>query len=118
MSLVEALIALALLGSSLVLILNSFAVLTRLNARSQTQSSAATVARTTLERLRAEDPSSLPSTGSASESVFFGNETFTVTTSFCNNPDYCDANTRHVAVAVLKAGQDVFRAETVLAQLR
>jgi prepilin-type N-terminal cleavage/methylation domain-containing protein len=73
-----------------------------------------------LDRLRTQDPATLPATGTgAPQTLLVGTHTYTVTPSYCENTSFCTSTTvRHITVRVTYAGQQVFQTQTVYAQLR
>ncbi len=117
-SLLEALIAVAILVTTLVYIFGAMSSFTVLNSRNQTRTNAAFAARSRMEQLRYLDPATLPATGSQTSAASVGAYQFTIVTQYCSASSYCDSNTRHIIVSVKENGKPVFETETVLTQLR
>lgn len=118
-TLVEALVALAILGIVLAGIAPGFLLYSSTNTMNEVRSGAVAVAQRAFEFLRVQDPSDLPSTGtSAPQLMSVGANEFQVVTKYCVIPSYCSAGTRHVVLEVSHAGRMVFTIESVLTQLR
>lgn len=73
-----------------------------------------------LDRLRTQDPATLPTTGfGTATTVVVGTHSFTVTPSYCENASFCTSTTvRHIVARVTYNGKQVFQTQTVYAQLR
>ncbi len=118
LTLIEALVALAILGVAAVAIMPAFLTQVDANRRSEPRAGAVTAAQQVVEQLRLGDPSSLPSSGtSAPESVLVGGLSYDVRTQFCVRPEFCDARSRHVIVEVWLDGRRLYDVETVYTQL-
>lgn len=118
MSLVEALVALAILGITLTSILPAFTNQTQVNRRCQERSAAVVAAQQAMESLRFEDPQTMPDEGAmAPQLVTVGEMQFEVVTRFCVNAEMCDADSRHLTVEVLSNGQKIYEVQTVYTQL-
>ena len=116
-SLIEALIALAILATALVSTFNALASFSTMNKRNEARSNAAFAARAAIEELRYTDPESMPSTGTETSSVTVDPNNFVVTVTYCATSSYCSEYTRHISVSVSEDGQVVFSTETVFTQL-
>lgn len=90
------------------------------NRLAEVKTEAMGAAQIVLDRIRTQDPATLPSTGSGSaQSVVVGARTYSVTPSYCEDNSFCtSSNVRHVRVRVHYNGQQVFVTQTVYAQLR
>ena len=117
-SLIEALIAVAILATALVSTFGTLTSFSTVNGRNQTRSNAAFAARAVIEELRYTDPETMPSTGSQTTSVTVGQNDFVVTVAYCTTSSYCSERTRHISVSISEDGQVVFSTETVFTQLR
>jgi prepilin-type N-terminal cleavage/methylation domain-containing protein len=118
-SLAEALVALAIMGIAIVGVTPLFMTYLDANTLTEQRSGAVAAAQQILEGVRAQNPSSLPSSGaSAAQSVMVGGRVYEVTTRYCVNASFCDTASRHVVVEVTYRGIRIFTAETVFTQLR
>lgn len=118
LTLIEALVALAILGIAAVAIMPAFMTQLDSNRRSETRSGAVTASQQVLEGLRLADPASLPTTGAgAPQTVTVGDRTYEVTTFYCLQAALCDARSRHLRVEVSHDGRVVYDVETVFTQL-
>jgi type II secretory pathway pseudopilin PulG len=118
LTLVEALIALAIAGVAIVAILPAFMKQVQANTLSEERTGAITAVEQRLEALRLADPASLPTSGAtAPQNVTVGTRRYQVVTRYCVRPQYCDAGSRHVVVEAYWQGRKVYDAETVFTQL-
>lgn len=118
-TLVEALLALTLLGIGMAGILPAFFAYLDANTRNELRSGAVAAAELIVESLRAQDPPDLPGGGtSAPQAVRVGRRDFQVTTKYCVIESYCSTNTRHVVVEVSYGGTMLYSVESVFTQLR
>ncbi len=118
LSLVELLVALAVLGLVLAFVVPAFTGYLQTNTQSELRSQAIALAQAKLEELRLQNPAALPSSGSIEENRSQGGRTYTVRTSFCTHAGLCASGSRHIQVEVIWNGRVVYRAETVFTQLR
>jgi prepilin-type N-terminal cleavage/methylation domain-containing protein len=117
-SLIESLVALAILGITLAALVPAFQAFLDANSVSEERSNALAAGQQAMEVLRHEDPSSLPSSGSsAAQIITVGAHEFEVITHYCREPSYCGADTRHVVMDVGFAGKDIYQIETVFTRL-
>ena len=115
----EALLAIFLLGVVLTGILPAMLAFLDANTTSEESSDAVAAGQLVLERLRLEDPASLPSSGSSSpESVDVGGHTYEVVKHYCTVPSYCGTDSRHIRVEVIYGGDTVFEVESVYTRLQ
>ncbi len=115
MSLLEVLIALLVISLVLSFAINGLLGNASVNNRSEVSSGAATAVRRVLDRTRASDPVTLPTSGtSAPESVMVGSRTYTVYTDYCVQPEYCTGSARSLRVrARFGASGDLVSTDTV-----
>lgn len=119
LTLVEALVAMAIMGIVLAGVTPLFMTYLNANTLNEERSGAMAAAQQVLERLRAQDPADLPSSGtSAAQALTIGGRTYQATTRYCVTAAYCDTASRHVVVEVTYRGTRIFQAETVFTQLR
>lgn len=118
MTLVEVLVALAILGVVMTAVLPAFMMQLRSNDLNQLRAGAVVAAQTTIEDLRFEDPAGMPATGSSgAQLVTVGDHRYEVVTSYCVRPEYCSDQGRHLQVEVFFEGRRLYHAETVYSQL-
>ncbi len=121
-SLVEALIAMAILGLIAVSVLPAMMTQLRASSRNEIRTAAAGTAQLRMESLRLVDPVSLPTGGAPdTETVTIGRHEYEIKTFYCRNAEYCPPTnpfSRHLTVEVYLAGQRVYDVETVYTQLR
>jgi prepilin-type N-terminal cleavage/methylation domain-containing protein len=117
-TLLEALIALGILGVTLVALIPAFQMLMDANSLSEERSNALAAAQEVVEGLRHEDPASLPSSGSSAvQAISVGAHEYEVVTHYCQDTTYCGSDSRHIVVEVSFAGKDVYAIETVFTRL-
>jgi prepilin-type N-terminal cleavage/methylation domain-containing protein len=117
-TLLEALVSLGILGITLVAMLPAFQSFMDANSVSEERSNAVAAAQVVIESLRHKDPASLPASGSSPvQAVTVGQHEYEILTHYCQNPSYCDADSRHIVVEVSFAGKDVYTVETVFTRL-
>ncbi|MCP3980224.1 MAG: type II secretion system protein [bacterium] len=118
-SLLEALVAMALLGIVMAGVAPSFLVYLNINTHNEERSAAVQAATLKMEDLRRANPASMPSSGSdAMELITVGERDFEIVSSYCTRPTFCGNDTRHVAVEVSYGDKIVFTVESVFTQLR
>jgi len=118
-TLVESLIALALLSVTLVALIPTFQNFMDANTVSEERSNALAAAQEKIETLRHIDPASLPSSGSSGvEAIQVGEHEFEVETHYCRQSAYCGSASRHILVEVSFAGKQVYAIETVFTRLQ
>ena len=119
MSLIEALIAIVLVGIALAGISQAFVTQMDANTRNDKRSGAIAAAQQVMEALRRQDPAGMPTTGSSSpQQVSMGGRDYQVVTSYCLVPSYCGTVSRHLRIEVTLDGQDLYSVESVYTQLR
>ena len=117
-TLVEALIAMALVGMVLVAMLPAFFTYFDSNTRNEERTGGVEAAQYVIETLRRVDPATLPTSGSTSPQVVpVGERSYEVVTHYCTDSSFCTANARHLLIEVRLGGVEIFSAETVYTQL-
>lgn len=118
-TLVEALVALVILGVALAGILPSFTTQLHSNARCEQRSGAVSAAQQVLDALRLEDPAAMPMIGtSAPQLIMVGELQYEVITRYCADNTYCNTESRHLIVEVQRDGRTIYDVETIYTQLR
>jgi prepilin-type N-terminal cleavage/methylation domain-containing protein len=119
-TLVEVLVTIALFGIVAMGLAGGFIMQIRSNTQSALRVQAIAAAQQVLDRLRTEDPSTFPATGSsAPENVTLDGKTFSVTVSYCQVTSFCIATTtRHLRAVVSYKNRKVYEVDTVFSQLK
>ena len=120
-TLVEALVALAILGIAAVMIAPALTNQLQANNRSELRSGAVSVVEQTLEALRLQDPETLPTSSPENPTpvlVMVGGREYEAITRYCVRDEFCEENSRHLTVEVRYNGLRIFDAETVFTKLR
>jgi type IV pilus modification protein PilV len=118
-TLIEVMIAMAILGIGLAAMAPLFLYHLQINNRSELQSGAVAVAQQVLDTLRLQNPLTLPSSGSTTpQNIVMGGRTYQATTTFCAITTYCNAGSRHIQVEVKFRGKTLYTTDTVYTQLR
>jgi len=118
-TLLEGLLALALLGIALAGILPAFFGYMNVNTRNEVRTGAVAAAQEQMESLRVADPSALPSTGATGPSyIGIDDREFELTSRYCIRPEYCSTNSRHVLIEVAFGGNVIYQTESVFTKLR
>ena len=118
-TLLEALIAMAILGIALAGLIPTFQSFMDANSFSEERSNAVAAGQEVMEILRQADPSSLPSSGtSAAQAVTVGNHEYEVVATYCRETSYCTSATRHVVVEVSFAGDTIYTLESVFSRIQ
>jgi type II secretory pathway pseudopilin PulG len=119
LSLLEALLALALLGVVLTALLAAFVVMMDTNTRDDERTLALAAAQGILEERRRAEIASLPTSGSSGIAlVTVGNREFEVVEHYCTRAEYCGDETRHVLVEVSYGGRPIVDVASVFTELR
>jgi general secretion pathway protein I len=117
-TLVEALVAIAILGIALVGVLPTFQTFVDANELSEERSNALAAGQVVMEALRREQPASLPKTGSSSvQTVSVGDHAYEIVAHYCQKTQYCTTTSRHIVVEVSFAGETIYSLETVYTRL-
>ncbi|MCP3979331.1 MAG: type II secretion system protein [bacterium] len=120
LTVVEVLVAMALVGIAAGGIMSAFLTQLQSNTLSESRSSAISAAEMELEALRMLDPATLPTSGSSSPKlVAIGDHAYAVTTHYCERTDLCASSTaRYVRVEVRDSqGTRAYDVEVVFTQL-
>ena len=118
-TLLEALVAMAILGIALAGLVPSFQSFMDANSLSEQRSNAVAAAQEVMEGLRQLDPSGLPSTGTSSvQAVTIGNHEYEVVANYCVETSYCSSAARHIVLEVSFAGKTVYTVESVFTRLQ
>lgn len=118
-TLLEALVATALLAILLTGVLPLFFVLLQSNTRNEERSGAVAAAQEVMEQLRQQDPATMPAEGAESPAVVnVGDRAFEVRNWYCLASQFCSDDSRHVLIEVNFGGRTVFSTESVYTQLR
>jgi prepilin-type N-terminal cleavage/methylation domain-containing protein len=118
-SLMEVLFALVLFSIAVSALFPAFLGHVRFNNFSEVRSASYAAAQVVLDDIRLSDPSTLPSSGSdAARDVQVGPRSFSVVVSYCEDPTYCDLETRFVTARVSYRGEQVYEVSTVYTELR
>lgn len=118
-SLVEALVAIAILGIALAAAVPGFLLQAETNTRSEVRTGAVAAAQVVLEQYRLADPSTLPSSGTqAADPVRLGPRTYEISAEFCSVAELCDSESRHIVVEVRHESEIIYTVETVFTRLR
>lgn len=118
-TLLEALVALAILGITLAAMVPSFQTFLDANSFTEERSNGVAAAQEIMEALREADPASLPSSGSSPvQAVVVGQHEYEVVVHYCVEAQYCNAATRHLLLEVSFAGDTIYTVESVFTRLR
>ncbi len=117
-TMIEALIALAILGIAMVGVLPAFQTYVDANELSEEHSNALAAGQTVMEALRQVRPATLPNSGSsATQTVNAGEHDYEVVAHYCRRTEYCSSTSRHIVVEVSFAGEMIYELETVYTRL-
>jgi general secretion pathway protein I len=125
-TLVEALVAMALLGIAAAAILPAFMVQYDANSRAEIRGGAITAAQQVLEDLRLQDPHTMPDPLGSGDppdqprQVAVGDQTYDVVARYCERAEFCPPaapGSRHITVEVSFQGRIVYVVETIYTQL-
>jgi type II secretion system protein I len=121
LTLVETLVALALLSVMALSILPAFTSHTDTNTRSEARSDAVVLAQRQLETLRSRELATMPaSTATETTDLTASGRSYEVTTHFCLDAQFCppqSPGSRHLTVEVRYRGQRIYDAATVYTEL-
>jgi prepilin-type N-terminal cleavage/methylation domain-containing protein len=113
-TLVEALLAIAILSIAAVAALPAFVTQMESNHRNEARGEAVTAAEQVLEGLRLARPDEMPSGGRVGPDwILVGDREFEVFTDYCAKPQYCSTGSRHLRVEVRWQNRKVYDVETV-----
>lgn len=121
-TLVEALVAIAILGLTGLAVLPAFMSHLDANTRSELRSDAIGAVHQRMEWLRLQDPDDMPTGGSPdSQFVTIGGREYEVRTHYCLRSEYCppgSPGSRHLTVEIYFEERKIYDVETVYTQLR
>ena len=136
-SLIEVLVAIAILAIVLVAVVPAFVYYLQTNTKTEVRTQAVALAQEALEHLRLLDPSYLPSSGAYPPFADYSSppptcnaaptacqvtrrgRTYTVRVVFCpGGSGLCGPHARHVRVEVDQGGKEIYAVETVFTKLR
>ena len=118
-TLIESLVALAILSMVVVGVMGSFSVQIVANTASEQRMEATNAAEQVIEFLRLDDPELMPNSGTVGpQLVTLNNRGYEVYTKFCTRAEYCNATARHLLVEVFLDGRRVYDVETIFTQMR
>lgn len=121
-SLVESLVALALLSLVAVGLLPAIMAHVTTDTRNEIRTDAVSAAEQRMEALRLLDPDTMPVAGPPdSETYAAGDRSYEIRTHYCLRAEYCPPTSpvsRHVTVEVYIQGEKIYDVETVYTQLR
>ena len=118
-TLVESLVALAVLSMVVVGVLGAFSVHSLANTASERRMEATNAAEQVIEFLRLDDPELMPSTGTVGpQLVTLNRRGYEVYTQFCTRAEYCTDTSRHLLIEVFLDGRRVYDVETIFTQMR
>jgi len=118
-TLLESLLAMALLAILLIGVVPVFFVMLKANTRNEERSGAVAAAQQSMESLRQQDPAAMPESGpTGPQVVSIDDRDYEVVRWYCLEAPYCGDDSRHVLVEVNYGGRTVFAAESVYTQLR
>jgi prepilin-type N-terminal cleavage/methylation domain-containing protein len=118
-TLLEGLLALALLSIALAGILPAFFGYLDVSTRNEIRTGAVAAAQLQMEALRVMDPATMPDSGSTGP-AFVGIEDreYELTSRYCIRSEFCSTNSRHVLIEVGFGGNVVYQTESVFTKLR
>lgn len=114
-TLVEALVALAVLVIVLSAIIPLFLSNTRMNTQTERRSRGASAVENVLDGLRAQTINTR--SGTQDIPTVVGGQTYTVRVTFCRLPALCTENSRMVTATAMLAGVSYYQAETVFSEV-
>jgi general secretion pathway protein I len=118
-TLLESVVALAILGIALAGMLPCFQRFMDANTSSEEHSNAVAVGQEIMEFLRQQDPGSLPTSGdSGVQTMRVGLHEYEFVVKYCEVSTYCGTASRHVVVEVRFAGKIIYEVESVFTRLR
>ena len=118
-TLIEILVALTIFIIASALMAPSFIAHLKYNLGAERRSGAVAAAQEYLDQLRALDPATLPSSGTAAPVlVNAGERTYSVVVKYCLTPAYCTSRSRLIRLEVSFANELMYTVETVFTQLQ
>ena len=119
-TLLEVLVAVGIFSVASAAIATCFASQLKFNYKYETKSGAIAAAQQVLDGIRVLDPTTLPSSGSATpQTVTIGGKNFVVNVTYCSPSTYCVSNNiRALHVVVTYANVTQYTVDTIFSQLR
>lgn len=117
-TMIEVLVALALFAIVSAVMTASFLGQMSFTLRAEERQGAIAAVTQALDQLRLSDPSTLPTSGSATQTVSAGEREYQVVTIYCQNSSLCGSSSRHIVVSATYRNQKIYEAQTVFARLR
>lgn len=119
-SILEVLVSVGIFSVFALAVAQTFVYQMKTNSGSEIRSQAVQAAQLVFDRMRTEDASAMPTTGSsAPETVTVDGRPFVVTVSYCKIAAYCTTTTiRHLRAEVSYLNKKRYEVDTVYAQLR
>ena len=121
LSLVETLVALALLAGLAMAVMPAFISQMDANTRNEQRADAIGLALERLEELRFEGPSSMPTSGSESRFASTAGRDYEIRTYYCRDLTFCpptQVGVRHLTIEVWLDGRELYDVATVYTELR
>jgi len=121
LSLVETLVALALVGGLAMAVMPAFITNKEANTRNEQRTDAIGLALERLEQLRFVTPSSLPTSGTDSYFTPIAGRDYEIRTRYCQDVTFCPptrVGARHLTVEVWLDNREVYDVATVYTELR
>jgi type II secretory pathway pseudopilin PulG len=119
MTLVEALIAVAILGIAVTAVMPAFMSLMDVNTRDEERSGALAATQHVLEELRHDDPATMPDSGADPlQLIVIDGREYEVLVRYCTTAAYCGDDSRHLLVEVSYGGREIAAVESVFTRLR
>lgn len=112
-TLIELLVALVVLAVAVSVLGQALLGQTAANTGNEERQGAAVAVRRVLEATRAEDPSTLPTSGQSSQNVTVGARTYAVVLDYCSAPAYCTGSARSLRARATVGTREILRVETV-----
>lgn len=118
-TLLESLVALAILGIALAGVMPVFQGFFDVNNATERRSNSVAAAQEVMEALRQVDPAALPTSGSSPvQTVTVGDHDYEILVRYCTRNEYCNSRSRQIELEVSYAGKTVYDVETVYTRLR
>jgi prepilin-type N-terminal cleavage/methylation domain-containing protein len=118
-SLLEVLLAVALVGIVIMGVVPAFITCKDVNARNEVRSGALAAAQRLMEEHRRVDPATLPSSGSSSiQLMSVGKRDYEVVAHYCIASALCDHQSRHITIEAGFGNETLLTIEAVFTKLR
>jgi type II secretory pathway pseudopilin PulG len=119
-TIVESLVSMGVFSVGILGMLSAFTTAVRFNHVYERKSAAVYAAQQALDELRVSDPSSLPTSGTTSQTITINSKPYTVQTIYCPlGGTYCAAtSSRYLRIRVSRDSLQLYEVDTVFTQLR